>query len=218
MGDDIEVHLKELRKQVEEDRESRIAYEEARTAESKAAEQKAADRAAEQAKQFDQMMRMMARLDQGRLEEEKQDGQSRETSAAGDEDEAPALPASGDSVVPVEVGPREDQPGESGQDRDYGLYGESTNDTPGGRRSFMTVMKMAPPVLKDRAGFPAFREKVKVFSKYNGFESVLTSDPPVDVGSTERVVLLRRGVPPGVYERQHRAWAYFSQAFEPLRT
>jgi len=47
------------------------------------------------------MMRMMARLDQGRLEEkEKQDGQSRETSAAGDEDEAPALPASGDSVVP----------------------------------------------------------------------------------------------------------------------
>lgn len=119
MGDDIEVQLKELRKQVEEDRESRIAYEEARTAESKAAEQKAADRAAEQTKQFDQMMRMMARLDQGRLEEkEKQDGQSRETSAAGDEDEAPALPASGDSVVPVEVGPREDQPGESGQDRD----------------------------------------------------------------------------------------------------
>ena len=50
------------------------------------------------------MMRMMARQDQGRLEEkEKQDGQSRETSAAGDEDEAPALPASGDSVVPVEV-------------------------------------------------------------------------------------------------------------------
>ena len=108
----------------------------------------------------------MARLDQGRLEDkEKQDGQSRETSAAGDEDEAPALPASGDSVVPVEVGPREDQPGESGQDRDYGLYGESTNDTPGGRRSSMTVMKMVPPVLKDRAGFPAFREKVKVFSK-----------------------------------------------------
>ena len=74
-------------------------------------------------------------------------------------------PASGDSVVPVEVGPR---PGESGQDRDYGLYGESTNDTPGGRRSFMTVMKMAPPVLKDRAGFPAFREKVKVFSSTTG--------------------------------------------------
>ena len=105
----------------------------------------------------------MARLDQGWLEEKKKhDGQSRETSAAGDEDEAPASPASGDSVVPVEDGPREDEPGESGQDRDYGLYGESTNDTPGGRRSFMTVMKMAPPVLKDRAGFPAFPEKVKV--------------------------------------------------------
>ena len=78
----------------------------------------------------------------------------------------------------------------------------------------MTVMKMAPPVLKDRAGFPAFREKVKVFSKYNGFESVLTSDPPVDVGSREREVLLHRGVPPAVYERQLRAWAHFSQAFE----
>ena len=89
-----------------------------------------------------------------------------------------------------------------GKTRDYGLYGESTNDTPGGRRSFMTVMKMAPPVLKDRAGFPAFREKVKVFLKYNGFESVLTSDPPVDVGSTKREVLLRRGVSPGVYERK----------------
>ena len=167
--------------------ESRIAYEEARTAESKAAEQKAADRTAEQTKQFDQMMRMMARLDQGRLEEkEKQDGQSRETFAAGDENEAPALPASGDSVVSVEVGPREDQPGESGQNRDYGLYGESTNDTPGGRRSFMTVMKMAPPVLKDRAGFPAFREKVKVFSKYNGFESVLCSSASSKVVKTPR--------------------------------
>ena len=63
------------------------------------------------------MIRVMARLDQDQLEEkEKQDGQSRETSATGDEDEAPALPASGDSVVPVEVDPREDQPGESGQD------------------------------------------------------------------------------------------------------
>ena len=40
MGDNIEVQLKELRKQIEEDRDSRIAYEEARTAESKAAEQK----------------------------------------------------------------------------------------------------------------------------------------------------------------------------------
>ena len=74
-----------MRKQVEEDRESRIAYEEARTAESEASEQKAADRGAEQTKQFDQIMRMMARLDQGRLEEkEKKDGQSRGTSAAGD--------------------------------------------------------------------------------------------------------------------------------------
>ena len=48
--------------------------------------------------------------------------------------------------------------------------------------------------------FPSISRESKSFLKYNGFESVLTSDPPVDVGSTEREVLLRRGVPPGVYE------------------
>ena len=78
MGDGIEVQLKELRKQVEEDRESRIAYEEARTAESKAAGQKAADRAAEQTRHFDQKMRMMARLDQGGLRRRKSRMGSRE--------------------------------------------------------------------------------------------------------------------------------------------
>ena len=40
MGDGMEIQLKELRKQVEENRESIIACEEARTAEFKAAEQK----------------------------------------------------------------------------------------------------------------------------------------------------------------------------------
>ena len=115
------------------------------------------------------MIRVMARLDQDQLEEkEKQDGQSRETSAAGDKDEAPALPASGDSIVSVEVGPREDQPGESGQDRDYGLYGESTNDTPGGRRSFMTVTKMAPPT--QRSGwFPSISRENKSFLEVQRF-------------------------------------------------
>ena len=53
MGDDIEVQLRELRKQVEEDSQeqpTRLGLQ------SKAAEQKAADRAAEQTKQFDQMI------------------------------------------------------------------------------------------------------------------------------------------------------------------
>lgn len=106
------------------------------------------------------------------------------------------------------MSPSEGQPGESGQERDYGLYGESAA-TNSGRKLFMTVMKMAPHRFTGIA-----RKSENVFSKYNGFESVLISDPPVDVGSTEIKVLLRQAVPPAVYEIQLRAWVYFSQAFE----
>ena len=49
-------------------------------------------------------------------------------------------------------------------------------------------MKMTPPVLKDRKGFPAFREQVKVYAKFKRFESVLTTESSVDVGSEERVM------------------------------
>ena len=73
---------------------------------------------------------------------------------------------------------------------------------------------MTPPVLKDRKGFPAFREQVKVYAKFNRFESVLTTESPVDVGSEERDVLLRRGVSSVTYDRHLRAWAFLPMAFE----
>ena len=64
-------------------------------------------------------------------EEQKQrDEQVHEAPVASDEVENPASSTSqdphraADSVVHVEVGPREDQSSESGQDRDYGLCGE----------------------------------------------------------------------------------------------
>ena len=73
---------------------------------------------------------------------------------------------------------------------------------------------MTPSVLKDRKGFPAFREQVKVYAKFNRFESVLTTESPADVGSEERDVLLRRGVSSVTYDRHVRAWVFFSMAFE----
>ena len=79
---------------------------------------------------------MFARLmekQSGQEEQKQRDEQVHEAPVASDEVENPASPTSQDlhragySVVPVEVGPREDQSSESGQDRDYGLYGESAN-------------------------------------------------------------------------------------------
>ena len=75
-------------------------------------------------------------------------------------------------------------------------------------------MKMTPPVLKDRKGFSAFREQVKVYAKFNRFESVLTTESPVDVGSEERDVLPWRRVSSVTYDRHLRARAFFSMAFE----
>ena len=43
---------------------------------------------------------------------------------------------------------------------------------------------------------------------------MLTTESPVDVGSEERDVLLRRGVSSVTYDRHLRAWASFSMAFE----
>ena len=43
---------------------------------------------------------------------------------------------------------------------------------------------------------------------------MLTTESPVDVGSEERDVLLRRGVSSVTYDRPLRAWAFFSMAFE----
>ena len=71
-------------------------------------------------------------------------------------------------------------------------------------------MKMTPPVLKDRKDFLPSASK----AKFNRFESVLTTESPVDKGSEERDVLHRRGVSSVTYDRHLRTWAFFSMAFE----
>ena len=68
---------------------------------------------------------------------------------------AQVLPRIAESVVPVEVGPRERQPSESGQDRDYGLHGDSAK-THESRRFVTQTMKIVPPTLKDRKGVSVF--------------------------------------------------------------
>ena len=116
----------------------------------------------------------------------------------------------GRSVVSAEA--EKDKLGGRGQARDFTPIVELSSHTHSGRG---VNMKMTPPVLKDRKGFPAFREQVKVYAKFNRFQSVLTTESPVDVGSEERDVLLRRGVSSVTYDRHLRAWAFFSMAFEP---
>ena len=115
------------------------------------------------------------------------------------------------SVVPAEAETEWNQLGGRGQARDFAPIVELSSHTHSGRG---VNMKMTHPVLKDRKGFPAFREQVKVYAKFNRFESVLTTESPVDVGSEERDVLLRRGVSSVTYNRHLRAWAFFSMAFE----
>ena len=115
----LEDQLAQLRQQVVEERESRAA-----------AEKAAADRAAKQ-QQHDDVMQALARLGMPR-EEQRQGDQAQAASITGGEVGNPASPsqvlpsaAQGEGGVPVEVGPRADRFGESGQDRDYGLTGES---------------------------------------------------------------------------------------------
>ena len=213
----IEGQLAELKHQVVEERESRTA-----------AEKAAADRAEAQQKRHETLkkqhvetMQMFARLmekQSGQEEQKQQDEQVHEAPVASDEAENPAsstsqdLHRAADSVVPVEVRPREEQSSESGRDRDYGLYGESAN-THGSRRSSIHTMKMAPPVSKERKAFQAFLQRVKVYSKYYVFESVLQSEPHLDVGSIQRNVLINQGVSAETYERHLQAWVFFSQVF-----
>ena len=78
----------------------------------------------------------------------------------------------------------------------------------------LSVAVVAPPVLKERKAFQAFLQRVEVYSKYYGFESVLQSEPHLDVRSIQRNVLINPGVSAETYERHLRAWVFFSQAFE----
>ena len=96
----------------------------------------------------------------------------------------------GGSAVPAEAETEWDQLGGRGQARDFAPIVELSSHTHSGRD---VNIKMTPPVLQDRKEFPAFREQVKVYAKFNRFESVLTTESPVDVGSEERDLLLSLG-------------------------
>ena len=203
----------ELRQQLAEEKEARVA-----------AESAAAARAEEQRTQHEQTMRLLNQLmgqaGGGAAEQENQGEEARGAPATGGEVENPAPSASGEdsaasSVVPVEVGPHVDRSSESGQDGDYGLQGESANNL-GSRRSFRAPMKMSPPIFKDRKRFQSFKLKVNTYAKYHDFDSVLNSEAHLDVGddAKSRIDFMREGVNPETYDRHMRAWFYFSQAFE----
>ena len=129
-----------------------------------------------------------------------------ETPVAGDDGKM-SPSNDGGFVVPTEAETEWDQLGGRGQARDFAPIVKLSSHTHSSRG---VNMKMTPPVLKDRKGFPAFREQVKVYANFNRFESVLTTESPVDVGSEKRDVLLRRAVSSVTYDRPLRAWAFFS--------
>ena len=144
--------------------------------------------AAKQQQEHDDVMQALARLSMSR-EEQRQGDQAQAASITGGEVGNPASPsqvlpsaAQGEGVVPVEVGPRADRFGESGQDRDYGLTGESARYV--SRRSHVPPMKIPPPTLKDREGFRIFQAKGGTYAKYHSFDGVLESEPYLDVGGS----------------------------------
>ena len=146
----------------------------------------------------------------GHEEAKNQDAPVQEAPVAGDDGEKSPSNGGG-SVVPAKAETEWDQLGGRGQARDFAPIVELSSLTHSGRG---VNMEMTPLVLRGRKGFPAFREQVKVYAKFNRFESVLTTESSVDVGSEERDVLLRRGVSSITYDRHLRAWALFPMAFE----
>ena len=71
-------------------------------------------------------------------------------------------------------------------------------------------MKIPPPTLEDRKGFRIVQVKVGVYAKYHGFDSVLESEPYLDVGgSTSKAEFMRRGIDEETYQRHSNAWVIF---------
>ena len=176
------------------------------------AEAKAEARADEQRKQHEALLKILSQLQSpsGHEEAKNKNTPVQEAPVAGDDGEM--SPSNhGGSVVPAEAETERDQLGERRQARAFAPIVELSSHTHSGRS---VNMKITPPVLKDRKGFPAFREQAKVYAKFNRFESVLTTESPVDVGSEERDLLPRRGLSSVTYDRRLRAWAFFSMTFE----
>ena len=201
----LDDQLNKLKYQLAKEKESREAAE-------TRAEANAEARADEQRKQHEVLLKILSQLQSpsGHEEAKNQDTPVQEAPVAGDNGEM-SPSNDGGSVVPAEAETEWDQLGGKGQARAFSPIVELPSHTHSGRG---VNMKMTPPVLKDRKGFPAFREHVKVYAKFNCFKSVLTTESPVDVGSEERGVLFRRGVSSVTYDRHLRAWAFFSMAFK----
>ena len=125
-----------------------------------------------------------------------------------------------DGSVPVEVAPSRDQPGRRGPARGLGPIGEQPSNTLGGGSqgggSRILRQKMAVPILKGRENFDSFSRQMKIYTKLQGFSSVFTSDPYLDVGNDEidEEFFLAQGVSPAMYERQLDAWGFLAQALK----
>ena len=193
----LDDQLNKLKNQLAEKKESREAAE-AR------AEAKAEARADEQRKQHEALLKILSQLQSpsGHEEAKNQDTPVQEAPVAGGDGEMSPTNDGGSVVMPAEAETEWDQLGGRGQARDFPPIVELSSQTHSGR---VINMKMTPPVLKDRKRFPAFREQVKVYAKFNRFESVLRTESPVDVGSEERDVLLRRGLPSVTYDYRRHA-------------
>ena len=199
--EDLRREFAELRQRFDDERADREEAEAARKADAES-----------QSTQMSDMMRMMTALMSKNSGQEEERGRSAQVAptTTDEEQEAPALstpdeeqeaPASAASFqgrperffVPAEAATQRGQPGGGGRDWGYAPHGESTI-----QRYSTHMPKMQPLVLADRKQFKPFEQDVRIYAKYMDFESVLISDPPMDVGAAgnERSTMLRRRVSP----------------------
>ena len=110
-------------------------------------------------KQHEALLKILSQLQSpsGNEEAKDQDTPMQDAPVAGDDSEM-SPSNDGGSVVPAEAETERDQPGGRGQARDFAPIVEISSHTHSGRG---INMKMIPPVLKDRKGFPAFREHLR---------------------------------------------------------
>ena len=195
----LDDQLNKLKYQLAKEKESREAAE-AR------AEAKAEARADEQRKQHEALLKILSQLQSpsGHKEAKNQDTPVQEAPVAGDDGKM-SPSNDGESVVPAEAETEWDQLGGRGQAREFAPIVELSSHTHSCRG---VNMKMTPPVLKDRKGYPAFREQVKFYAKKCAYDGITC------VGSEERDVLLRRGASSVTYDGHLRAWSFFTMAFE----
>lgn len=104
-----------------------------------------------------------------------------------------------EGAVSDDVAPRRSQPGESGEDRDYGLPDQSIR-TRGISQQFMGVPKTVPPIVTDQGGFSG------ISRTSGGVCKVLPFSQSVHIESE-----LRQGVSEAMYEMQLGADGFLSK-------